>query len=91
MKKIVEGFVAELKKSLVKRKLVFGSERCLKLLRDKKLKKVYFSSNCSPAVKEDFVYYCGLFDVPFEDLPKDSEEIGVICRKPFSISVVGVL
>ena len=91
MKKAVEGFVSDLKKLLVKNKLVLGSERCLKLLREKKLKKIYFSNNCSPSAKENLVHYCDMLGVPFEDLPKSSDELGVICRKPFSISVVGVL
>lgn len=90
-KKTVEGIVSELKKLLVDDKLVLGGERALKLLRDKVLVKVYFSSDVSDVARERISHLCDMLGVPFESLDKSGEEIGVICRKPFSISVVGVL
>ena len=90
-KKVVEGIVAELKKLTASEKLVFGSERTIKMLRDGKISKVYFSSNCDEAKKETVMHLCKIGNVSVEQLDKSSEDIGVICRKPFSISIIGVL
>jgi ribosomal protein L30E len=68
-------------------KLVFGLERTLKLLREEKIAKVFFSSNCGEELMVDVKRLCDNVEV----ISKSSEEIGVICRKPFSISVIGVL
>lgn len=90
-KKVVEGIVSELKKLIGDGKLVLGRERTIKLLRDGKLVKVYLSSDCSEDALSELEHECSVFDIPFEKLSKTSVEIGVICRKPFSISVIGVL
>jgi large subunit ribosomal protein L30e len=90
-KKVVEGIVAELKKLMASEKLVLGSERTIKMLRDGKISKVYLSSNCDKGKKEAVMYLCKLDNVPVEQLDKSSEDVGVICRKPFSISIIGVL
>lgn len=90
-KKQVEGIVAELKKLMASEKLVFGSERTIKLLRDNKLSKVYLSSNCDDDQKDMVMHLGKINDVPVEQLDKSAEDIGVICRKPFSIAVIGVL
>lgn len=90
-KKIVEGIVSEFKKLLADDRLVLGGERTLKLLRDKKVERVFFASDVSDIFKERIVHQCDVLGVPFESLSKSAEEVGVICRKPFRIAVVGVL
>jgi len=90
-KRTVEGIVSELKKLLTDEKLVLGSERTLKLLRDKRLEKVYLASTCDHAVREQVEHLAGVQDVQIEVLTKTADEIGVICRRPFAVSVVGVL
>lgn len=90
-KRVVEGFVSDLKKLVTAEKLVLGSERTLKLLRDKKLERVYVSSDCNPETSDQLHYLAGVMEVPVEVVSKTADEIGVICRKPFAVSVVGVL
>ncbi|MBW3019176.1 ribosomal L7Ae/L30e/S12e/Gadd45 family protein [Candidatus Woesearchaeota archaeon] len=90
-KKQVEGIVAELKKLMASDKLVFGSERTIKMLRDKGIKKVFLSSNCEENKKEMVMHLCKINGVPVEQLDKSAEDIGVVCRKPFSVSIIGVL
>ena len=89
-KRQVTGVVAEIKKLVESDKVVFGAEVSLKLLRQGKLKKLYLSSNCSEVVKEDAERYCALSGTECVPLQQTNDEIGVLCRKPFSISVVGV-
>jgi len=78
-------------KNIAGDKLVFGTDENLKLLRSGKLSKVFLASNCSDSLKSDFENLCKISNVEYVVLSDSNEEIGVICKKPFSISVVGVL
>lgn len=82
---------AEIRKLLTEKRLVIGTERTMKLVKQGKLAKVYLSSNCPPKVKEDLNRYCVLNDIMCERVPVPNEELGAWCKKPFAISVVGVL
>lgn len=89
-KKVVAEVVAELKKLLEAKKVIFGAGVAVKLLRQGKIKKVFISSNCEPAAKAEIEHLCRVGEVEFVELGQSNDEIGVICRKPFAISVVGV-
>lgn len=69
-------------------KLVFGTERVLKLMKNDKLEKIYLSENC----REDVKIIIGMYGKKIEvvNLAVPNTELGVICKKPFSISAVGV-
>ncbi|MBD3204186.1 50S ribosomal protein L30 [Candidatus Woesearchaeota archaeon] len=84
----------EIKKirSLIKeKKLIIGTERTIKELKKKKLDKVYVSANVSQEVMDDINHYAKLADLSVVQLDVFNEELGTICKKPFSISVIGVL
>ncbi len=83
--------VEDLKKLLAADKLVLGTAETLKMLRRGKLQKVFLASNCDPAVKGDIERYCKMGNVEFVMIAQAGEEIGVLCRKPFAISIIGVL
>jgi large subunit ribosomal protein L30e len=82
---------AEIRKLMADKRLVLGTAQAMKLVRLGKLAKVYLSSNCPPDVKSDLQKYCGLAGIECQDLLVSNEELGVWCKKPFAISVVGVL
>ena len=79
---------AEIRKLLGSEKLVIGTERCMRLLREGKLKKVVLASNCNVTTVEDVRRYAGATEVIALDVP--NEELGVFCKKPFNISVLGI-
>ena len=83
--------MTDIRKLLADKRLVIGTEQTLKLLKVGKLAKVYVSSNCPPALKEDLRKYSGLNSIECQDLPVPNEELGVWCKKNFAISVLGVL
>lgn len=70
------------------KKLVFGTERNLKLLKNDGLKRIYIASNCREEIKKDIRHYGK--DVEIVELNTANDEIGVVCKKPFSISVIGL-
>jgi len=89
-KKELSKEIMDLKKGLVEGKVLIGREVVLKSLKNKKLSKIYLASNCPEKVKEDIKYYSDLVKVPVIVLSVDNEEIGVLCKKHFFISVLGI-
>ncbi|MBI2135370.1 ribosomal L7Ae/L30e/S12e/Gadd45 family protein [Candidatus Woesearchaeota archaeon] len=81
----------EIKKLLKAKSLVIGTEKTLKSLKLGKIEKVILSSNCPDKVAENMGYYAGLSNVETVKVPYPNEELGVICKKPFSISVLSIL
>lgn len=90
MAKKVEDAVSEIKKLLVSNKLLIGTEGTMKQLRAGNVKKVYLASNCEPVVRDDVIRLCKFGQVEIVELAQSNEEIGVLCKKPYSISVIGV-
>lgn len=80
----------DLKKGFAEGKAVIGRAVVLKDLKYGKLSKVYLASNCPAEVKKDIEYYGGLVKAPVVILNIDNEEIGVLCKKHFFISVLGI-
>lgn len=80
----------KLKKALEEKNVIFGSEETIKKLKHGKLKIVFVSSNCKEEVKERIKHYCEVGKVELIEMEEANDEIGVICKKPFPISVVSV-
>jgi len=81
----------ELKEAIKSGKgLVFGTERTLKKLKMNELKKVYVSSNCPEDVLSDLEHYAKIHGVELVKLKENNEELGIICKKPFPISVLSL-
>jgi len=83
--------VDEIKKIVNTDKAVVGTNETIKALKTGKIAKVFLTSNCPDEVKKDVEYYAGLSTVEVIELPIPNDELGVVCRKPFLISVFGVL
>lgn len=72
-------------------KAIIGSASVLKNLKLKNLKKVFLAKNCPDNLKADILHYAQLAEVPVISLEQTNEELGVLCKKNFFISVVGVV
>ena len=81
----------EIKKIIKAKNFVVGTERTIKNLKLGKVEKVIISSNCSERVLDDLSYYAGLSKAETVKVNYPNEELGVICKKPFSISVLSIL
>jgi ribosomal protein L30E len=81
---------AEIRKLLGSDKLIIGSDRCMKLLRSGELKKVMLASNCSPTLAEDVKHIGGVSGAEVIELDVPNEELGIYCKKPFNINVLGI-
>jgi large subunit ribosomal protein L30e len=90
-KKKIEKMGVELRKLLTEKKLIVGAERTMKYLKLGKIKQVYASRNCAQTTKDDLAHDSKLAKVDFKQLDNSSSELGVFCKKPFPVAVVGVL
>ena len=81
---------AEIRKLLGSDKLIIGTDRCMKLLREGQLKKVMLASNCDQTVADDVKRYSTKTGAEVVELDVPNEELGVFCKKPFNISVLGI-
>ena len=90
-KRRIDKTAVEIRGLLADNKLVIGTERTLKLLRLGKIKQIYLSVNCADSTKEDIAHYSKLGGAKVKELAYPGSELGVICKKSYSISVLGVL
>ena len=81
----------EIRKLIGSEKLLLGTEQTIKALKGGKLAKVFLASNTSDKVKADITHYSEIAKVEVVETDKTNEELGTVCKKPFSISVIGIL
>ncbi|MFH1211771.1 MAG: ribosomal L7Ae/L30e/S12e/Gadd45 family protein [Candidatus Woesearchaeota archaeon] len=80
----------EIKALLKDKRLVYGTDRVVKLLRNGKVDKLFMASNVAPDVKDSLEHYAKLSDTKTEMLGFPNDELGTMCKKPFSVSVIGI-
>lgn len=78
-------------KKLAKEKKAFvGTDQTIKNLKLGKVSKVLLASNCPADVKGDIKHYAALSNAKLEELDIPSDELGILCKKQFKISVIGI-
>ena len=80
----------ELKLALKEKGIIIGTERTIKNLKLGKTKKVFLASNCKPEIKESIEYYAKLSGAEIVELVIPDKEVGLLCKKPFSVSVLSL-
>ena len=80
----------EIQTALNDGKLIIGTDRVMKGLKDGSMKKVFVTSNAPDVVKEDVSHYAKLSGAEIIFLDATNEEIKELCKKPFNISLVGI-
>ncbi|MBI2657318.1 ribosomal L7Ae/L30e/S12e/Gadd45 family protein [Candidatus Woesearchaeota archaeon] len=81
----------EIKKMIKTGNFIIGTGKTLKSLKLGRVQKVLVSSNCPPRVEKDIAYYSGLSGAEVHKLDYPNDELSVICKKPFAISVLAFL
>ncbi len=80
----------EIKKIVKEQDIIIGTERTISGLRIGKIAEVFVSKNAPESVKQDIMHYARLSDAKVVNLDIPNDELGVVCKKPFSISVIGL-
>lgn len=79
----------DLKKALKEqRKIYFGTNTTIKKLKTQKLSAVIVASNCPQKTKQDVSYYASLSQTRFFVVDETNQNLGTICKKPFSVNVL---
>lgn len=72
-------------------KIVIGSEKIIKmLLKGEEFEEIIIAKNTPVNIQEEIKRYADVNNVNVEILDVTNEELGVICKKPFHISVLGI-
>jgi len=80
----------EIRKLVKAGNFIVGTERAIKNLKLGKVDKVIVSSNCPEKVIADLERYASLSKAETFRAAYPNEELGVICKKPYSISVLSI-
>ncbi|MBI2668959.1 ribosomal L7Ae/L30e/S12e/Gadd45 family protein [Candidatus Woesearchaeota archaeon] len=80
----------ELQVKVAEKKILVGTDSVIKALRSGDVTKVVVARNCPAAAKQDLSHYAQLVGVPVMELDLTNDELGVLCKKNFAISVVGI-
>lgn len=82
---------SDIKKLLQKEKYVIGTEQSIKNLKIGKVKNIIVTKNCPEKVLQDIKYYSDLTKTDIIKANVPNEELGIIAKKPFAISILAVL
>lgn len=88
--KTLNPVTQEIRKASEDKILIIGTDVTVKNLKLGKLKKIFLAQNCEATDKDDIMHYASLNEVEVVELTQANDELGVVCRKPFSISVVSI-
>ncbi|MBD3318361.1 50S ribosomal protein L30 [Candidatus Woesearchaeota archaeon] len=72
-------------------KLVIGTDRVLKGVREGTITKVIAAKNCPEETLKELAHYKKLTTIDIEHSDLTNEQLGVLCKKRFSIALIGVL
>jgi len=78
----------ELKKAIKEKELTLGSNQTLDKLKIGKVKTVYLASDCPEIARKDILQLSKLSDIKVNALEINGSELGTLCKKQFSVSVL---
>ncbi|MFH1376772.1 MAG: 50S ribosomal protein L30e [Candidatus Woesearchaeota archaeon] len=79
--------IKELKAAIKENKVIMGTERTIKDIKRGKPKEVFIAKNCQEDLKKQIKHYCKLSKITLTELDETNEELGTLCKKPFSINM----
>jgi len=83
--------IADEIRSYQKEKMIIGSRKTIKYLKLGKIIKVYLANNVPEDILEDIIYYARLANAEVKKTDLSNVELGILLKKPFKISVIGIL
>ena len=75
-----------LKNALKENKLFMGTESTIKALKKGKVKEVFISKNCPEYIRKRIKNYSEISGSICTELDLTNEELGILCKKHFSIN-----
>ncbi|MBW2968326.1 ribosomal L7Ae/L30e/S12e/Gadd45 family protein [Candidatus Woesearchaeota archaeon] len=87
----MSDIIAEIKKLVKEDRLIMGTERTVKALREGTVEKIFLASNCSEDVRESITHYAEISGAEVVDAGLQNDELGDICKRPHPIAVLGLV
>jgi ribosomal protein L30E len=87
---MVGNSISEIQKAILDKKLIVGTERVMKKIKEGTLKKVFITKNAPEMIKNDITHYTAMGKTEVINLEQTSEDMKEVCKKPFNISIVGI-
>jgi len=81
----------DIRKIVTTKKVVIGTDRTLKSVRQGVVSQVFVAKNCPKPVQEELAHYKKMTSFEIINLDMTNEDLGILCKKQFGISVLGVL
>lgn len=89
-KKATDKDITEIKKLLNNPEMIVGTDETIKHLKKGNISRIFLCSNCSKQARADIEHYSRLSNTEIINLKQANDELGVVCKKPFSISVISI-
>ena len=89
-KQSVDENIVLIKKAIEGKKAIIGNDETIKEIKKGNVSKVFISSNCPDNVREMYDEYAGISGLEIIQLDYPNDEFATLCKKPFSISVIGL-
>ena len=89
-KKEVTEEIKLLKLNVESGNAIIGKNRVVKELKKSNLQKVFLANNCPQNTKETINNLSELSGIEVVELKVNNEELGIICKKNFFVSIVGI-
>jgi len=81
----------EIRKAMETGKIILGTDKSLKALKSGEAKLIIYAANCNKESKEDLDYYSNLGTVQTLEYKGTGVDLGMVCGKPFVVSMIAVL
>jgi len=78
----------DLKEIIKEKTMILGTERTIKMIKQGKAKEIFIASNCPETTKKEIKYLAKIGNLKVIELKEANDEIGIICKKPFAITVL---
>ena len=89
-KKEIDQNIQEIKNAVENKKCIFGVKETIKLLSKGSLQKVFVARNVPADIRDDLEHYSKIAKVDLVVLKQDNEEVGILVKKNFFVSVIGI-
>jgi large subunit ribosomal protein L30e len=83
--------IEEIKRLIKLKKVIIGTERVVKMLRQNKMERIFLASNCKKESQDTIMQYSKMAQTEIISLKYPNDELGVLCKKPYAISALGIL
>jgi large subunit ribosomal protein L30e len=80
----------QLRKLIEEKKVTIGTHATTRALKADGLKRVVIANNLAAPTREAINRYKAVGGVAVEEMSVSNDELGLMCKKPFSISVLGI-